>query len=229
MLAVGTDVGEFSDAEDQPIRKEVHIVAGSHRGVVRERCPMEVLEYAPTRKRQSGRVDTGTHDCGDISAAANTDYQPGHVAECSGDASGMLARRCDPGATLTPPMSSENETRDALAREMYWAEEATPRSKMDTAAVRDALHDFALLMRDDEKQVIPRGEPNLASRRRYRRRLKVRMFRLFRPISWRYDRLLADLGELNAALADRVAELEAEVDRLRAEQPQETEHKGDDS
>lgn len=120
------------------------------------------------------------------------------------------------GATLPLPMSSENETRDALAREMYWAEEATPRSKMDTAAVRDALHDFALLMRDDEKQVIPRGEPNLASRRRYRRRLKVRLFRLFRPISWRYDRLLGDLGELNAALADRVAELEAEVARLRA-------------
>ena len=114
-------------------------------------------------------------------------------------------------------MSSENETRDALAREMYWAEEATPRSRMDTAAVRDALHDFALLMRDDEKQVIPRGEPNLSSTSRWRRQLKFRLFRLFRPISWRYDRLLGDLGELNAALADRVAELEAEVARLRAE------------
>ena len=48
-------------------------------------------------------------------------------------------------------MSSENETRDALAREMYWAEEATPRSRMDTPEVRDALHDFAMLMRDDER------------------------------------------------------------------------------
>ncbi|OFW78114.1 MAG: hypothetical protein A2Z48_00420 [Actinobacteria bacterium RBG_19FT_COMBO_70_19] len=112
-------------------------------------------------------------------------------------------------------MSSENETRDALAREMYWAEEATPRSRMDTAAVRDALHDFAALMRDDEKQVIPRGEPNLSSRSKWKRRLKFRLFRLFRPISWRYDRLLGDLGELNAALADRVAQLEAEVARLR--------------
>ena len=112
-------------------------------------------------------------------------------------------------------VSSENETRDALAREMYWAEEATPRSRMDTAAVRDALHDFAALMRDDEKQVIPRGEPNLSSRSRWKRRLKFRLFRLFRPISWRYDRLLGDLGELNAALADRVAQLEAEVARLR--------------
>jgi hypothetical protein len=114
-------------------------------------------------------------------------------------------------------MSSENETRDALARELYWAEEATPSSRMDTGDVRDALHDFALLMRDDERQIIPRGEPNLASRRRWRRRLKVRLFRVMRPISWRYDRLLADLGELNAALADRVAVLEAEVARLKKE------------
>jgi hypothetical protein len=114
-------------------------------------------------------------------------------------------------------MTSENELRDALAREMYWAEEATPRSRMDTGEVRDALHDFAVLMRDDEKQVVPRGEPNLSSRTRWRRRVKLRMFRLFRPISWRYDRLLGDLGELNAALADRVAVLEAEVARLKRE------------
>jgi hypothetical protein len=114
-------------------------------------------------------------------------------------------------------MTSENDLRAALARELYWAEEATPRSRMDTGEVRDALHDFAALMRDDEQQVVPRGEPNLSSRTRWRRRLKLRLFRLFRPISWRYDRLLGDLGELNAALADRVAVLEAEVARLKRE------------
>jgi hypothetical protein len=114
-------------------------------------------------------------------------------------------------------MTSENEIRDALAREMYWAEEATPRSRMDTGEVRDALHDFAALMRDDEKQVIPRGEPNLASTSRWRRQLKFRLFRLFRPISWRYDRLLAEQSELNAALADRVAVLEAELARLKGD------------
>lgn len=114
-------------------------------------------------------------------------------------------------------MTSENDARDALARELYWAEQATPRSRMDAGEVRDALHDFAMLMRDDEKQAIPRGEPNLASTSRWRRQLKFRLFRLFRPISWRYDRLLADLGELNAALADRVAALEAEVARLKKE------------
>ncbi len=114
-------------------------------------------------------------------------------------------------------MTSENDLREALAREMYWAEEATPRSRMDTGDVRDALHDFAVLMRDDEKQIVPRGEPNLSSRTRWRRRLKFRLFRLLRPISWRYDRLLGDLGELTAALADRVAVLEAEVARLKRE------------
>jgi hypothetical protein len=114
-------------------------------------------------------------------------------------------------------MTSENDSRDALERELYWAEEATPRSRMDTGEVRDALHDFALLMRDDEKQKIPRGEQNLASTKRWRRYLKGRLFRLFRPITRRYDRLLADLGELNAALANRVAVLEAELARLRAE------------
>ena len=116
----------------------------------------------------------------------------------------------------SPPMTSENDARSALERELYWAEEATPRSRMNTAEVRDALHDFAMLMRDDEKALIPRGEPNLASRSKWRRRLKFRLFRLFRPISWRYDRLLGDLGELNAALADRVVALETEVKELRA-------------
>jgi hypothetical protein len=43
------------------------------------------------------------------------------------------------------------------------------------------------------------------------------MYRLLRPVSWRYDRLLGDLAELNAALADRVIVLEAEVERLRKE------------
>ena len=112
-------------------------------------------------------------------------------------------------------MSSENELRDALGREMYWAEEATPRSRMDTPEVRDALHDFAILMRADEKAAIPRGEPGLASRGKWRRRLKFGLFRCLRPLFRRYDRLLGDLGELNSVLADRVLALEAEVRELK--------------
>jgi hypothetical protein len=106
---------------------------------------------------------------------------------------------------------------EALLREMYWAEEATPRGRMSTPDVRDELHDFAALMRADEKLVIPRGEPNLAALSRWRRQLKLRLFRLMRPISWRYDRLLGDHAELTTTLAERLAAAEAEIGRLREE------------
>ncbi len=106
-------------------------------------------------------------------------------------------------------MTSENEGRAALEREIHRAEGATPRSPVDTSRVRDRLHDFAVLMRADEKQVIPKGEPNLGSRSQLQ-------YRVLRPIRMRNDRLLADLGELTAALADRVVALEAEVERLRS-------------
>jgi hypothetical protein len=112
-------------------------------------------------------------------------------------------------------MTSDDGPADHLARELYWAEEATPRSRMSTAEVRNGLHDFAALMRADERLAIPRGEANLASTSRWRRQLKLRLFRLMRPISWRYDRLLADEAELTTALAERVQQLEAELARLR--------------
>ena len=112
-------------------------------------------------------------------------------------------------------MTGDDAAFDHLARELYWAEEAAPRSRMSTADVRNELHDFAALMRADEQLAIPRGEANLSSTSTWRRQLKLRLFRLMRPISWRYDRLLADHAELTTALAERVQQLEAEVARLR--------------
>jgi hypothetical protein len=120
----------------------------------------------------------------------------------------------DPRAHLSALGASPTE---ALLREMYWAEQATPRGRMSTPEIRDELHDFAALMRADEKLVIPRGEPNLAAVSRWRRQLKLRLFRLMRPISWRYDRLLGDHAELTTTLAERLAAAEAEIGRLRAE------------
>jgi len=114
-------------------------------------------------------------------------------------------------------MTSDDAAFANLARERYWAEGITPRSRLTTPEVRNELHDFAALMRADEHLPIPRGEPNLASISRWRRQLKLRLFRLFRPISWRYDRLLADHAELTTALAERVQQLEAEVGQLREE------------
>ena len=114
-------------------------------------------------------------------------------------------------------MTSDDAAFRDLSRELYWAEESAPRGRMSTTDVRNELHDFAALMRADERLEIPRGEANLASTSAWRRQLKLRLFRLMRPISWRYDRLLADHAELTTALAERVQQLEVEVSRLREE------------
>jgi hypothetical protein len=113
-------------------------------------------------------------------------------------------------------MTSDDAPVERLARELYWAEEGAPRANMSTAEVRNELHDFAALMRADERVAIPRGEATLSSTSRWRRRVKLGLFRLMRPISWRYDRLLADEAELTTALAERVQQLEAEVAELNA-------------
>jgi hypothetical protein len=103
-----------------------------------------------------------------------------------------------------------------LLREMYWARETAARGRMETAEIRDRLHDFAAQMRTDETMVIPLGEGNLASPSTWRRQLKRRLWRLMRPATWRYDRLLGDHAELTMGLAEKVMLLEAEVDRLRS-------------
>ena len=43
------------------------------------------------------------------------------------------------------------------------------------------------------------------------------MWRVMRPATWRYDRLIADHAELTTSLAEKVMVLEAEVDRLKTE------------
>jgi hypothetical protein len=111
----------------------------------------------------------------------------------------------------------ESEAHRDLAREMYWARETAARARMETPEIRDRLHDFAAQMRTDEKVVIPMGEGNLSSPSKWRRQLKRRLWRVMRPTTWRYDRLLADHAELTTSLAEKVMVLEAEVDRLKAE------------
>ena len=102
-----------------------------------------------------------------------------------------------------------------LERELYWAEDVTPRANMTTAEIRVALHEFAAVMRADERAAIPRDEPQLGSMSKWRRGLKAQLFSFLRPIGHRYDRLLGDLAVLTRTLADRLADAEAEVDRLR--------------
>lgn len=103
-----------------------------------------------------------------------------------------------------------------LARELYWAQDRASRARMDTPEIRDRLLDLAAQLRADEKVIIPHGEPNLASPSRWRRQMKFRIFRVMRPISWRYDRLIADHAELTTSLAERLMAAEAEIARLQA-------------
>jgi hypothetical protein len=121
---------------------------------------------------------------------------------------------------------SDTEERDAevsqaestlyeLERELYWAKDRAARASLDTAALRDRVHEMALTLRRDETLIVPHGEPNLASRSRGRRRLKRLIWRGMRPISWRYDRLLADQAELTIGLAEQLMAAEAEIARLR--------------
>ena len=102
-----------------------------------------------------------------------------------------------------------------LARELYWAQERASRARLDTPEIRDRLHDLAAQLRADEKVIIPHGEGNLASSSRWRRQMKFGIFRVMRPISWRYDRLIADHAELTTSLAERLMAAEAELERLR--------------
>lgn len=115
------------------------------------------------------------------------------------------------------PTASDHDPRSDLLREMYWARDTAARGRMDTPEVRDRLHDLAAQLRTDETLVIPMGEGNLASPSRWRRQVKYRLWRVMRPATWRYDRLIADHAELSTSLAEKIMVLEAEVDRLKAE------------
>jgi hypothetical protein len=107
--------------------------------------------------------------------------------------------------------------REALERELYWAEDGTPRGDMGAQQIRVALREFAALLRADERAFVPHDEPQLSSQHRWRSQLKVGIFVVLRPMRRRYDRLLGELSELVAILATRVAEQEAELAGLRAQ------------
>ncbi len=128
---------------------------------------------------------------------------------------GALVRSRIMAEEQDPP--DQERSRSALQRELYWAEEITSLATMGAQELRVALQDLVAEMRADERAPIPRNEPQIGSPYRWRRRLKAGIFYFLRPMRRRYDRLLGDVAELVAILAGRVAALEAEVERLRAE------------
>ena len=89
------------------------------------------------------------------------------------------------------------------------------KSDLTTSQVRDRLRELAAQVRADENVMIPLGESNLISAGRGRRQLKYLLYRVARPVTWRYDRLTADHAELTKALADRLLAVEAELEELR--------------
>ena len=109
------------------------------------------------------------------------------------------------------------ETAAALAREIYWAKEGDPRPPGDLDSIRDRLDDFSHRMRVEQRQLVPIGETLLGSAAGWKRRIKLAIWRISRFSTMRYDRLLAELAELNRELAARLQETEEEVDRLRVE------------
>jgi hypothetical protein len=113
--------------------------------------------------------------------------------------------------------SANDDAREVLERELYWTGDPPTAAARSTADLRVALHDFVAAMRADERSPIPRQEPLLGSQAPWKRNTKLLMYRAIRPVSRRYDRLLADLGTLTRILADRLAEAEAEIERLRAQ------------
>jgi hypothetical protein len=102
-----------------------------------------------------------------------------------------------------------------LARELYWAGDPAARAGVDTGSVRERLHSFAHRLRIEARELYPSSESGLDRAPRLRRRTKRGLWYVFRFATLRYDRLLAELAELNAQLAERLAEAERELERLR--------------
>ena len=118
-----------------------------------------------------------------------------------------------PGA---PPSGADDVTAD-LAREVYWAGDGVSRLSADARTLRERLDAFTFQMRADQQQVVPVGETFLGSTAGWKRGLKQFVWRLTRFSTMRYDRLLAELAEMNGEQARRLVAMEEEVARLRRE------------
>jgi hypothetical protein len=105
----------------------------------------------------------------------------------------------------------------ALAREVYWAGDAASPLPTDARSLRERLDAFTYQIRADQQQAVPVGETFLGSTAGWKRALKQLVWRLTRFSTMRYDRLLAELAEMNGELARRLVVMEEELARLRRE------------
>jgi hypothetical protein len=123
----------------------------------------------------------------------------------------------DPAKDEGTPPAPQDDARSVLERELYWAGDPNTPTSQSTKQLRIALHDFAARMRADERSRVPRQEPLLGSATRWKRSMKVTVYSTLRPVTHRYDRLLAELATMSRMLAERLADAEAQIETLRRE------------
>jgi SAM-dependent methyltransferase len=104
----------------------------------------------------------------------------------------------------TPPSG-----RRAYERELYWASEPAPTADVSIAGLKEAWAELADRLRTDANALEPQMDPALLTGSGWRRRLKQTVWRIFRPVGRRYDRMGAHIAELGAVTAKRLAALEA--------------------
>lgn len=114
-------------------------------------------------------------------------------------------------------MSETERARAALERNMYWLGGADGDAATRAQQARVSADRLLQRLRRDAAQAAPWGDPSIASASGTRRRIRIVLHRLLRPITRRYDRLAAELAAVQVTLADCVLQLEAETNRLREE------------
>ena len=114
-------------------------------------------------------------------------------------------------------MADADRPRELLERELYWAAADEGAPLTPTAELRSRLEELAQTLHRQQGQAAPWGDPLLTSGSGPKRRMKIAMFRLLRPISRRYDRVTADLASVGVALADRLARAEDDLRRQEEE------------
>lgn len=110
---------------------------------------------------------------------------------------------------------SADRAAGSLAREVYWAADGVAARPSDVGSLRERLDMFTHQLRIEQQQRVPIGEALLGSTTGWKRRTKLVVWRLTRFSTMRYDRLIADLAEMNGELAQRLRETQEEVTRLR--------------
>ena len=104
-----------------------------------------------------------------------------------------------------------------LERELYWAAGEDAQAGTPTAELRARLEDIAETLHRQWGQAAPWGDPLLTGGSRWKRRVKILLFRITRPVSRRYDRVTAELASIGVAMADRLARAEEDLRRQEEE------------